>query len=361
MNPLVIVVLLIIIGIIIYLFNKSDAFSTSFAQPEKKEKRNSISRGRRKKTETQIENDKKRDAAIEWLAQFLQVDIKYLNDILLDMYSQYLGSFWMRKKSGGFRRIHAPSKELLKIQQLINQRILQNIQLHPACVGFRFGKSVKDNAAPHLGKPYVLKMDLYEFFPSISRDRVRKAFANIGYPIDIANQLSHLCCYKGRLPQGAATSPTLSNIIARDLDVVLMQLAQSNDLVYTRYADDLTFSGNYIDYDKLIPEIYTTIRKERFYPNQSKTRKLIPNRRKIITGVSVSNGDKMTIPRAKKREIRQVVYHIKTKGLEAHLAKLDSKDTCYLKRILGYLHFWNHVEPSNTFVVSSIAYLQSLK
>ena len=368
MNLTVIIVLIILIVVVIRFFKNNGAFSTSFEQTPKTEKPKSKPTPRWTVTvkpklisKYKIESDKKRDAAVEWLAQFLQIDVKELTEMLSDMHRQYQGSFCIRKKSGGFRTIHAPSPKLLKIQQLINQRILKDIKLHPSCVGFREGKSVKDNALPHLSKPYVLKMDLFNFFPLISRIRVRQLFMSFGYPTNIANQLSHLCCYKGKLPQGAATSPMLSNIIAKNLDNVLTEIAKENDLVYTRYADDLTFSGAYIDFETLIPKVYELIRRNDFYPNQSKTRKLKPNRRKIITGISVSNGDKMTIPRAKKREIRQIVYHITTKGLDAHLAKLESKDTHYLNRIIGYLHFWNFVEPDNKFVTSAIGKLTALR
>lgn len=347
------------IFLLLFLLRKKDSFSTSFDNP-KHEDNSKRPRKYEKgyKTQRRLNYERNRDAAITWLANFFQVENTQLVKLLKQ--PQYT-VFCIRKRSGGFRTIHAPSSELLKIQRSINQKILANVNLHPSCIGYKKEKSVIDNARPHLGKPYILKLDLYNFFPSIPRTRVRRLFMDIGYPTNIANQLSHLCCYKGKLPQGAATSPALSNLIAKELDEMLSKIAVDNNLIYTRYADDLTFSSDFIDFLSIKPIIYNTIIKNRFYPNISKTRQIRPNYRKIITGVSVSNGDKMTIPRAKKRELRQAIYHIKTKGLDAHLAKLGIQDYYYQKRILGYLNFWKHIEPENEFVISSITFLKSLK
>lgn len=308
-------------------------------------------------TNRALKYEANRNEAIKKIADILQCDESHLKSILTSINYH---SFSIRKRSGALRYISAPEQRLLKVQQQINQIILSQVELHPACTGFILGKSVRDNALAHLGNPYVLKVDLHDFFPSISRMDVRAEFLKLGYTYHEANQLSHLCCYKGKLPQGAATSPALSNIIVRDMDAKLSSLAEKNQLMYTRYADDLTFSGNQIDFDKLVSEIENIAFYYGFYLNDSKTRRLSHNKRKIVTGVSISKGDKMTIPRTKKREIRQAIYHIKTKGLENHLASQNINDERYVKRLLGYLHFWNHIEKDNPFVKSSILLLKTL-
>lgn len=302
-----------------------------------------------------IEYEANRNQAIKNLANILQCNEIELESILASITYH---SFSIRKRSGALRNISAPEKRLLKVQQKINQVILSKLDLHPACTSFRMGMSVKDNASAHLGNPYVLKVDLCDFFPSILRVDVRDTFIELGYNYHEANQLSHLCCYRGRLPQGAATSPSLSNFMVKKMDEELSELAGNLNLAYTRYADDLTFSGNYIDYDELIDMVEDIVELNYFSIRTSKTRKLAPNKRKIITGVSISNGDKMTIPRSKKREIRQAIYHIKTKGLKNHLINQGINDERYVKRLLGYLYFWNHIESDNPFVLSSIKLLK---
>ena len=187
-----------------------------------------------------------------------------------------------------------------------------------------------------------------------------KAFEKIGYPANISQVLAELCTLEGKLPQGAATSPTLSNIIAYDMDVKLLYIAQKNNLIYTRYADDLTFSGEDISFELILSEIDNVIREEKFVIQRKKTRFLTQNKRKIVTGISVSSGDKLMIPKAKKREIRKTIHYILTKGLEEHQRFIGSTDPSYLKRLMGYLNFWLMVEPDNEYVKKSIAALKKI-
>ena len=138
--------------------------------------------------------------------------------------------------------ISAPDKELQSIQTTINSRILSSVtMIHPAAVGFRSGHSVVDNASPHLGIRYVLKMDIHDFFFSIRSRRVKKTFEKIGYPENVSKVLGVVCCLYRHLPQGAPTSPALSNIVGYEMDKKLAALAEEYGLTYTRYADDLTF------------------------------------------------------------------------------------------------------------------------
>lgn len=140
----------------------------------------------------------------------------------------------------------------------------------------------------------------------------------------------------------------------------MMALADEYGLVYTRYADDLTFSGDFLPKDKVLSRIDQVIREEGFTMNVKKTRFLPEHKRKIITGVSVSSGTKMTIPKTKKREIRKNVHYVLTKGLASHQEHIGSTDPVYLKRLLGNLCYWRSIEPDNRYVSDSIAALKSL-
>lgn len=299
--------------------------------------------------------------AVIWCAALLGVEVNRLEEILNNVSGHYQ-EFWMRKRSGGYRMISAPDKDLQAIQSTIYSRILSSVTIvHPAAVGFRCGRSVVDNAAPHLGKRYVLKMDIHDFFGSIRSPRVRQTFKKIGYPENVSKVLGALCCLHRHLPQGAPTSPALSNIVGYEMDRKLAALAAEYGLTYTRYADDLTFSGDVFQKEQIIPQVKRIIRDEKFEPNHKKTHFMNQSSRKIITGVSVASGVKLTIPKSKKREIRKNVYFILTKGLAEHQRRIGSHDPAYLKRLIGMLCYWRAIEPDNTYASDSIAALKRLE
>jgi len=201
---------------------------------------------------------------------------------------------------------------------------------------------------------------IHDFFGSIKKDRVIEVFKKIGYPEKISIVLAELCCLYDALPQGAPTSPALSNIISYEMDKQIADLAYKNHLIYTRYADDITLSGDNIDKKTVTSEITDILDEESLWLNQSKTQLKTEKSRKIITGVSISSGKKLTIPKAKKRELRKNIHFILTKGLAEHQKFIGSKDPAYLKRIIGYLNFWKSIEPDNSYVLESLARLKKL-
>ena len=145
------------------------------------------------------------------------------------------------------------------------------------------------------------------------------------------------------------------------MDRKLAAMAEEFGLTYSRYADDLTFSGDVFPKDQVLARVKEIIREEKFEPYHQKTRFLNEYDRKIITGVSVSSGVKLTIPKARKREIRKNVYFILTKGLAEHQRRIGSHDPAYLKRLIGSLCYWRSIEPDNTYVSDSIATLKRLQ
>jgi len=308
---------------------------------------------------------KKRDLsfdneAIAWCANLLSIDKNTLEKILYDDVCLLYKKFRIKKRKGGYRGIAWPQNTLMSIQKTIYSRILLQVNIHPAATGFRKGMSIVNNVKLHLGKEDIIKTDIVNFFGSIQQERVTKAFENIGYPSKISTVLAELCCLYGRLPQGAPTSPALSNIISYEMDKKLTFLSHKYRLAYTRYADDLTFSGTGVNPELILPEIKKAVNEECFILKGKKTRYISKNRRKIITGISISSGDKLTIPKAKKREIRKNVYFILTKGLAEHQRFINSTDPVYLKRLICYLSFWKMVEPGNKYVTDSIIALKEL-
>ena len=282
--------------------------------------------------------------------------------ILKRMYfarDKFYRSYTIKKRSGGERLIEAPYPSLKMVQRWILDNILTPTAIiHPSSVGFTRGKTIVDNASPHLGADFLLKMDIKDFFPSVTEASVGCFFKSLGYDLCLSGTLAYLCCKGGRLPQGAPTSPLLSNAIYRGMDVDLACLACQEDLRYTRYADDLTFSGDRIPIP-LIKSITETVKAYNLRVNQEKTRRSGKGSRKIITGVSISSGI-ITIPRERKRIIRQKVHFILTYGLNSHLKHTQSRDLLAGYRLLGELAYWHSVEPENQYVIENMGALKRL-
>lgn len=210
----------------------------------------------------------------------------------------------------------------------------------------------------HINSKHILKLDLKNFFPSIGIKRVIAVFHSMGYTPKMSYYLASLCCLNGTLPQGAPTSPSLSNIIAKRLDYRIAGFARKNGLKYTRYADDIVLSGEKIDVT-ILSFLRRIITAEGFTVKEEKTRFFKGYGQRIITGLSISS-NKITIPRAQKRSIRQELYYIKKYGLRDHIERMNIDDVIYIYRIFGYLQFWKSIEPDNKFVLQSIALMKQI-
>ena len=264
-------------------------------------------------------------------------------------------TFEIPKKSGGVRTIHAPNNELMKILRVLaselatyQQQIWEKNHTSPNIShGFTKNKSIITNAKIHIKKKYVLNIDLKDFFDSFHFGRVTGYFEKNRYfslPHDIAIILAQLTCYKGKLPQGAPTSPIITNLICQILDYRILSLAKKYRLDYTRYADDLSFSTNdkrFIDsYTSFIEEICQLISKAGFDINENKTRLLYKDSKQIVTGL-VTN-QKPNIER---------VYFKKTKAMALSLYKsgsfyIDNQEGT-LSQLHGRFAFINQIEHYN--------------
>lgn len=211
-------------------------------------------------------------------------------------------AFVVTKKTGGLRTIHAPSRVIKNIQRRLNE-ILRNIYVpKPVVFGFTSGKNIVDNANKHKKKNWVLNIDLKEFFPSINFGRVRGMFMHKPYnlPTDVATFLAQICCFDNSLPQGAPTSPIISNMICAKMDGQLQDLAWKHRCFYTRYADDITFSTtlhkfpseiakvNAVSSVELGNELTNIIQQNGFEINQSKVRAFAYFQRQETTGLTVN-------------------------------------------------------------------------
>ena len=201
------------------------------------------------------------------------------------------------KQFGAARLLEAPKPRLKAAQRQILHEILDRVPSHTAVHGFRKGRSIRTFTAPHTGQPVVLRMDLRDFFPSITRARVDAVFRTLGYPGPAAALLAGLCTnaaptggplyQQPHLPQGAPTSPALANICFHRTDCRLAGLSAATNLQYTRYADDLAFSGAFIS-ENLQAQIGAIVLEEGFTLQYRKTRLMHQGVRQHLAGLTVN-------------------------------------------------------------------------
>lgn len=242
----------------------------------------------------------------EHLAKLLGFDTTTLAILSINTTKSYR-TFGIPKKRGGTRNISSPYPALASCQKWILDNILSNIKLGSHSYAYRTGRNIYANAQIHLGSNYLIKLDLTDFFGSISINRVISVFKNIGYPNSLSFHLASICCYKNSLPQGACTSPTLSNIIAKRLDRRIYALVEKLGLKYTRYADDLTISGSYIP-KGIISSIRKIIESEGFKINEDKTVVKGIGQKKIVTGLCIT-GNGVRVPKEYRRKFRQESFY----------------------------------------------------
>jgi retron-type reverse transcriptase len=247
-------------------------------------------------------------------------NIKTICDNITDYYLSYP----IRKSNGKLRWIDAPLDELKDIQKRILFKLLYKFSPHPAAVGFIAGIGVKDGVKRHFGNRVLLCADISNFFGSIRTNEVYRLMHHLLRTlldrewIDLGSLsfgeareiLVTLTTYKGHLPQGTPTSPALANLFSINMDHRLQELADLHGLIYTRYADDITFSCENKTYNigQLIPQISDIVREFKLTLNKDKTRVMRPHKRMTITGVVVN--DKLGIPKYKRRNFRAKLHNL---------------------------------------------------
>lgn len=240
------------------------------------------------------------------------------------------------KKSGGLRKIHAPSENLKYLQRWILKNILYSSRIKDCATGFVQGKSIVDNAKYHVDKECVINLDIKDFFPSIDSKRIYSVFYNLGYCTNLALLLTNICTYDRKLPQGAPTSPYLSNLVCRNLDERLEVLASKIDASYSRYADDITFSGN-ISITKYISLIKRVINEEKFIVNEKKVRVQMQHHRQIVTGIIVNKT--IAVPDETSKYLRQKIYYCKKYGVDNSLKHESISKTNFKGHLFGIAYF----------------------
>lgn len=270
--------------------------------------------------------------------------------------------FTVPKKSGGVRELAAPHRDLAAAQRWIFQNILQPLPTHPAAHGFVKGRSIRTNALPHVGQHTLVNADLKDFFPTITFHRVLGAFAQLGYSpaaatilallctesprrtVEYAEQIFHVASGPRALPQGACTSPALSNLIARRLDARLAGISAKLGWRYTRYADDLSFSANAdVEPAKKIGYLLARIRHiaqdEGFLVNEKKTRVLEQSTAMAVTGVVVNQ--RPGVRRREVRRLRAILHNAKKQGLASQNREHEPEFEAKLRGQIAFVQMIN--------------------
>jgi hypothetical protein len=266
--------------------------------------------------------------------------------------------FTIPKRDGTEREIRAPKKQLRWVQRQILDKVLAKVPAHNAAHGFIPGRSTVTNATPHVGAQVLLKFDLTDFFPTVHYYRVLGLFAGLGYTVgdgrfgtadesrQVAPTLARLCSYtpdprawgNAALPQGAPTSPAISNLVCRRLDARLAGLAQRNQGVYTRYADDLTFSfkkDKAVDLGRFRWWVDQVCHQEGFFVNQRKFHVIRASQRQVVTGIVVN--DELRVPREARRRFRATLHNCRRHGVESQ-ARGREGFADYLRGFASYVH-----------------------
>ncbi len=304
---------------------------------------------------------------LEQLAELMQLDpseVLWLSYERAATTVDHYTRFEIPKKSGGRRLISSPKPKLRVAQSWISENILDLLSPSLHAMAFRPGKSIVDNASPHLNAPIVVKLDLKDFFPSISFLRIRGYFEYLGFNPGIATILALLCTDAPRvklvldgavkyvamgergLPQGACTSPALANLIATPLDARLAGLCKAleSKWTYTRYADDLTFSSRdeNADVGRLLKAIEKIVSDEGFRINEDKTAVMRAPGRQVVTGLLV--GDVIRLSRRDLRRLRAFLHRCDKEGVEA-ISLAIGKDALAVAR--GHLAYVTMVMPEH--------------
>lgn len=262
--------------------------------------------------------------------------------------------FYIPKKSGGIREVAQPAREIKAIHRWLISYLKDRLPVHVAAMAYMKGVSIRDNASAHCDSRYLLKLDFTNFFPSIVKDDIRSHLSRYCSDLDesASDLIAHVCCwaphrqYPLRLCIGAPTSPLLSNSVMYDFDLLLDGVAKDDEVVYTRYADDITLStsrpGILDRYVDLIERFLQEIAYPRVELNTTKTVRASRASRRVVTGLILTPTGNVSIGRNRKRLIR-AMFHRSAQGrlsdeekkvLDGLLAFAESVEPGFRKRLL---------------------------
>ncbi|WP_024333925.1 reverse transcriptase family protein [Desulfotignum balticum] len=284
--------------------------------------------------------------------------------------------FPIRKRRGGKRLIAIPYPTLMAVQRWVSQEILNKLPVHPAAFAYVAGKKnpLRDHAKLHCDADWILKLDIKNFFSNISERQIYKVFKTCNYYSLLSFEMARLCTmivpsrrkrrwnnskqfknknlypcdHIGFLPQGAPTSPALSNLTCIDMDNELTKLALENGANYSRYADDLCFSFTISTRRDLLKFKRTACEllwKNGFSENKTKTKILPPGSKKVITGLIINSGKPM-IPKELRDRVRMHLYFSKKLGIPEHCKRRGFRSIIgFRNHLYGLILYIKSIDP----------------
>ena len=262
------------------------------------------------------------------------------------------------KKNGGHRTLSVPDEILKAIQRQIAEVLLIHMPVSRYAKAYRFGSSTLRNAGLHVGKQVVLKLDILHFFDSIRYSTVKdKVFPEEIYAKPLGILLTMLCYHKDALPQGAPSSPAITNIILYEFDELVGHWCRERNIAYTRSCDDITFSGDF-DPAEVVRFVRLELKKIGFLLNEQKTKIQHPGQQQTVTGIVVN--EKLSIPADYRRKLRQELYYCRKFGIQEHLQKIGLKipEETYRMQLLGKVNYVLQVHPDDWDMLEARKWLQ---
>lgn len=272
--------------------------------------------------------------------------IKTLYSIANNIKSNYK-IYKIKKRNGKYRTIYEPNSILKEIQKNILENILNNKQISSYAKAYHKGINLLDNAIPHMNKKIILKLDITNFFENISfLDIYNSCFSIEYFPKSVGMLLTHLCTYDNHLTQGSPTSAYISNLVMKDFDEKIGKWCEDNNISYTRYSDDMTFSGDF-NPSVVISKVRKSLYKLGLKLNNDKIHIINKSASQNVTGIVVN--EKAQVSLKYRKEIRKEIYYIKKYGLESHLKKIDNYDNKknYLKKLSGRIQYVLQIDKNN--------------
>lgn len=257
---------------------------------------------------------------------------------------RFYRQFSIPKKNGGIRIISEPLPNLKEIQKWILKNILYNLKVSAYAKAYIPGKSIKDNVRFHRRQKKVLSLDIKSFYDCLTNWMVFQLFMENGYNESVAMMLTGLCCLNGSLPQGAPTSAALSNLLMKKFDEIVGKYCKEKEIRYTRYADDMTFSGDF-DEVQVIRFIRENLKSMGLKLNKTKTRVRKQGQQQEVTGIVVNY--KTQVPKTLRKEIRKNMYYIQKYGLESHLNYIGTERKNYIGHLMGQISYALFINPKD--------------
>lgn len=299
------------------------------------------------------------------LIKFLPIGRKDFYKLIRNCDKSYK-SILLKKESGKIRQIYMPNDKLKNIQNRILYKILYKLAVSKYATAYVKGRSLLDNALPHVGKRYMLKLDITDFFSSITFEQVYSAAFNTKYfTKQVGVLLTTLCCRRDVLPQGAPTSPALSNMVMQNFDNNIGKWCENHGISYTRYCDDMTFSS-----DEPLYHVYqkakAMLNEMGFELNEKKTHFITNVGRQSVTGLTVN--EKVSVSSDYKRKLRQEVYYTLKFGLTENILRSNKKEFLvgslpdaekYYHHLLGRIRFVLQIEPDNEWFQKAVEQMET--